>query len=270
MSIDIVFKDHFSGHAAQYAAARPQYPSELFEFINTQCSQRKLAWDCAAGNGQAGIGLSPFFETVLATDGSFSQLREYDSVWSEHRSSDTEFLRIAMLSEQVALQSCSVDLVVVAQALHWFDRQRFFAELDRVLKPGGVLAVWCYGIQHIETNVDRVISWFYNDILGPYWPEERRLVEAGYQDIEFPYQELSCPSFELQKLWCLDELFAYFDSWSAVQRYRRTVGEDPLELVKAELQTNWLGSEANPDDRALTMQKMISWPLSLRVAVKPS
>jgi ubiquinone/menaquinone biosynthesis C-methylase UbiE len=269
MSTDIVFKDHFSGHAAQYASARPQYPRELFEFINAQCSQKTIAWDCAAGNGQAGIGLSPFFETVVATDGSINQLRECDKACNDQRSSDSEILRVAMLAEQVALQSCSVDLVVVAQALHWFDSKRFFAEVDRVLKPGGVIAVWCYGIQHIDADVDRVIAGFYDDILGAYWPEERRLVEAGYRHIEFPYKELSCPTFQMQKHWCLEELFAYFASWSAVQRYRRSVGEDPLELVKSELQEVWSGAKAMPADRALSIQKVISWPLSLRVAVKP-
>lgn len=267
MSTDIVFKDHFSGHAAQYATARPQYPRELFAYISAQCSQRKLAWDCAAGNGQAGIGLSPFFEAVVATDGSINQLREYDLASNDRRCRD--ILRIAMLAEQVALHSCSVDLVVVAQALHWFDSQRFFAEVDRVLKPGGVVAVWCYGVQQIDADLDLVIARFYEDILGPYWPEERRLVEAGYQHIEFPYSELSCPTFKMQKHWSLEELFAYFASWSAVQRYRRDVGEDPLELVKSELQEAWSRSTALPGDRALTMQKVISWPLSLRVAIKP-
>ncbi len=174
-----------------------------------------------------------------------------------------------MLAEQVALQSCSVDLVVVAQALHWFDSERFFAEVDRVLKPGGVPALWCYGIQHIDADIDRVIARFYGDILSPFWPEERILVDAGYQHIEFPYQELSCPTFQMQKHWSLKELFAYFASWSAVQRYRGSMVEDPLELVKSELQEVWSKGKALPGDRALTMKKVISWPLSLRVAVKP-
>lgn len=238
MPTDIVFKDHFSGHAAQYAAARPQYPSELFEFVIAQCAQKSLAWDCAAGNGRC--------------------------------HNDNGFHRIAMLAEQVALQSCSVDLVIVAQALHWFDSKRFFAEVDRVLKPGGVLAVWCYGIQHIDASLDPVIGEFYNGILGPYWPDERRMVEAGYQSIEFPYQELCCPTFKMQKHWSLEELLAYFASWSAVQRYRQAVGKDPLELVKSELQDAWSRSEAISGDGALTMQKVISWPLSLRVTVKPA
>ena len=266
MSETASFKDHFSGHAAAYAAARPQYPAELFAFIQDLCEEKQLAWDCGAGNGQASLGLLPYFQQVLATDGSYQQILEDCAPGNP----DSGLIRAAMLAERVAIDSSSVDLVVVAQALHWFNATEFFAEVDRVLKPGGVIAVWCYGVQQIDAVVDRVIHKLYEDILGPFWPAERRLVEAGYRDFELPYPEVNSPEFRLQKKWCLDQLLAYFNSWSAVQRFRKSRGENPLMQIEDELVSAWTSTTAGQGQNPPAMQKVVSWPLSLRVAIKPA
>ena len=68
------FKDHFSGHAADYANFRPNYPPELFDYLASISPGRELAWDCATGNGQAAVGLAAHFDEIIATDASAQQI----------------------------------------------------------------------------------------------------------------------------------------------------------------------------------------------------
>jgi ubiquinone/menaquinone biosynthesis C-methylase UbiE len=78
---------------------------------------------------------------MIATDASAEQIA------SATRCDNVEY-RVAP-AEQTGLPDASIDLVTVAQALHWFDRERFFAEVKRVLRPGGVLALWVYATSRI-------------------------------------------------------------------------------------------------------------------------
>ncbi len=205
-------KDHFSGHADRYEAFRPSYPESLFAYLASLCLTRELAWDCATGNGQAAVALAPYFRNVVATDASRKQIDQ---------ARQREHIRYLVApAEDVPLESASVDLVSVAQALHWLDLPRFYAEVRRVVRPGGILAVWCYELHSITPEVDAVIRRFYTDIVGSYWPPECRLVEEGYQTLPFPFDELTPPGFQMTQSWDLAHLMGYLDSWSATQRYR--------------------------------------------------
>ncbi len=126
--------DHFSGIAAQYAQARPHYPAALFDWLAAHCAKRTLAWDCGAGNGQASVALAAYFEQVHATDISAAQLAEAPAHPRIH-------YRVAP-ADASALPSHTADLITVAQALHWFDLDAFYAEARRVLRPGGLIAAW--------------------------------------------------------------------------------------------------------------------------------
>lgn len=159
-------------------------------------------------------------------------------------------------AERSGLPDQCLDLISVAQALHWFQLDPFHAEASRVLKPAGILAVWCYGRVRISPALDDLLDLFHEDILGPYWPPERRWVETGYRDLPFPFPELPAPPFALTATWDRDELLGYLDTWSAVKGYRTARGEDPLDWLRPRLADRW----ANPAER-----RAIRWPLSLRV-----
>lgn len=244
------FKDHFSGHAQTYADARPNYPDQLFDFLHGQCDQHDLAWDCATGNGQAAVSLAKTFKRVIATDGSAQQVAQGRVV------NNIEYRQLT--AEQPLSERGACDLITVAQALHWFDTDAFFENAKASLKPQGVLAVWCYGIHHVNETVDAVVEKLYEAILGEYWPPERRLVENHYRDIHFPFATCSEQEFVMTKQWTLSQLCGYITSWSALQRYKNQKGSDPLLLIIDELQKAW----GDDSSRA----KTVTWPLVVRLA----
>ncbi|MHB1326789.1 MAG: class I SAM-dependent methyltransferase [Gemmatimonadales bacterium] len=243
------FQDHFSTGSCDYAAFRPRYPETLFSWVAEQCVAHDLAWDCATGNGQAAVGLAPLYARVVATDASAAQLAN-----AEQRG-NIEY-RVAP-AEASGLSNRSIDLVTVAQALHWFDRPAFFAEVARVAKPGAVLAVWTYNLVRGGGALDPVIDRLYRDILGSYWPADRALVETGYRDIEIPFAELTPPPFDMTACWTFAQLTGYLRTWSAAVRYGTRHGADPLEQVAAELAAAW---------GDVTQSRVLTWPLAVRAA----
>lgn len=241
------FKDHFSAHASDYAKFRPHYPRELFAYLADITSERKCVWDCATGNGQAAVGLGEFFQHVIATDASEKQV-------AKGQPHDRVTYRVAN-AEQSGLAKASVDLVTVAQALHWFDREAFFAEAKRVLKPNGALAVWCYDLFKVSPEIDRLVETFYDETVGPYWDFERRLVETGYHTIEFPFDHISPSDFRMQAEWSLDDVLGYVRTWSATKGFIAAREFDPVVDLGAALRSVWGESKI----------KKITWPLSVRV-----
>jgi SAM-dependent methyltransferase len=243
------YADHFSRVAADYAARRPRYPHELFRYLASLAPSGRLAWDCAAGTGQASIPLADWFEWVVATDASAAMVAQADA------HPKVEY-RVAP-AERSGLVDQSVDLVIVAQALHWLQLGAFYPEVERVLAPGGILAVWTYGIIHLDGEpTDKIVSHFYRDVVGAFWPAERRHVESGYRTLPFPFAELTPPSFAMQVQWTLAELLGYIGTWSATERYREAMGRDPVERLASELGSHWGDPAAS---------RTITWPLTLRV-----
>jgi ubiquinone/menaquinone biosynthesis C-methylase UbiE len=247
-----LFHDHFSGVANRYADFRPHYPAALFDHLATLVAPSSVVWDCAAGNGQATLDLATRFDKVIATDASKEQIASA----SPHPKVE---YRVAP-AEQSGLPDNSVALVVVAQALHWFDFDRFYAEVKRVLIPDGVLAVWVYGINMVEGDeVNQLVQDFYANIVGPYWPPERKLVEEGYRTIPFPFIEMPPPAFHMEARWTQDQLLGYFSTWSATNRCIKATGRNPLEPLKDDLKRVW--GDVN-------LARRVVWPLSVRVGRK--
>jgi SAM-dependent methyltransferase len=244
----VSFKDHFSGHAGDYAQYRPGYPDGLFAHLASLAPTRDLAWDAGTGSGQAAVGLAAYFARVFATDASAQQV--------ERAQPHERVTYAAEPAERTSLADGLVDLVTVAQALHWFDLDRFYNEVRRVLKPRGVLAAWCYGLNRIAADIDPVVAHFYEDIVGPYWPPERRLIEERYATLPFPFEELTAPEMAMTTDWNLDEFLGYLATWSAVQRYRKEMGDDPLPALRARLLPVW-GEAAQ--------RRTVSWPVYLRI-----
>jgi SAM-dependent methyltransferase len=246
----MTFKDHFSKHAADYAKFRPRYPRELFQYLGSVAPRRRLACDCGTGNGQAAVGLASVFDRVIATDASEKQI-------ANAQPHERVEYRVAT-AEESGLESATVDLIMVSQALHWFDLDRFYAEAKRVLMPDGVLAASAYLFAHIEPAIDAVLSRYYHDLVGPFWAPERKLVEQ-FGDIPFPFREIDSPKFEMTTQWNLDHLIGYLRTWSASQRFMEVTGTDPVEQIFDELLTAW----GDPNQA-----RTLIWPLTLRIGHK--
>lgn len=247
------FKDHFSGHAQAYRRFRPGYPGELFRYLSELSPGLDRAWDCGTGNGQAAVALAAHFRAVIATDASVEQIA--------HAGGPVNVRFGVAGAEASGLAPASVDLITAAQAFHWFDQPRFFAEAERVLRGGGILAIWTYGVMHVDPAVDGIIQRFYRDTVGPYWPPERAQVDTGYADARLPFPELEMPRFEMSARWSRETLLGYLRTWSATQRYIRERGEDPTEALRRALSPAWPERD---------MPRSVTWPLHVRVARKPA
>jgi SAM-dependent methyltransferase len=241
------FHDHFSGHAPEYARYRPDYPESLFDFLASLAPSKRVAWDCATGSGQAAVPLARRFEHVVATDASERQIDEAVPSPGIHY--------VVAPAESAPLADGSVDLVTVAQALHWFDRSRFWREVERVLAPRGIVAAWCYGLMSVSPDVDGLLLAFYREKVGAYWPPERALVEEGYAVLAFPFEEIASPRFTMEKQWTLAELMGYVRTWSATKRFQADRREDPLRELERALSGPW-GEGAS---------RRIVWDVDLRV-----
>lgn len=226
------FKDHFAGHADIYREARPTYPPTLFAWLAQQAPDNALAWDCGCGNGQATTALAQHFARVVGTDPSANQIN------AAQPGANIEY-RVEP-AEHSSLVGASASVITVAQALHWFDHAAFYAEVKRVLKPGGVFAAWAYSdCATGDPAIDRVKDTLYVDLTGPYWPPERAHVDAGYKTLSFPFVEIAAPSFPMVANWTVEHLLAYFRSWSATQRYIKEKGADPVAIIEPQLRAAW-------------------------------
>jgi SAM-dependent methyltransferase len=237
--------DYFSTQAAAYAAFRPTYPRALFEFVAACTPRRDLAWDCATGSGQAAIALADDFTQVIATDTSAKQL--------SHAPPHARVEYRVAPAESSGLPDHCADAITVAQALHWFDLDRFYAEAHRVLAPGGALVVWSYNDAELDDpGIDAALQHYNSVTVGPYWPAERQIVRDGYRTVPFPFARIAAPPFTLTREWTLAELSGYLRSWSATARYVAEHGTDPVVAFEASIAARW-GDPAE--------LRIVRWPL---------
>jgi SAM-dependent methyltransferase len=247
--------DLFATVARAYANFRPGYPPELFAWLARQCLAQEVAWDCGCGSGQASVALAAYFRHVHATDIAPEQIAEAKP--------HPRVNYVVAPADRSALPDASVDLVTVAQALHWFDLRTFYAEARRVARPGALLAIWTYPRpEFVDQALDRVFLDFYSKVVGPYWPPERRHVESRYTTLEFPpkngdFEEVPPPAFAIGLDWSFEQVIGYASSWSATARYRQQRGTDPVPLLADALRAEW---PATRPSAALRM------PLVLRAA----
>ena len=243
------FKDHFSEVAAAYAAHRPTYPTALVDFLAESVPRRELAWDAGCGSGQLSVLLADRFARVIATDASPEQIAQA----TPHRK-----VQYAVApAEASGLPPRAADLAVAAQAAHWFDLAAYYAEVRRIGRPGAVVALVSYGLVRVDhADIDPLLDRFYSDVLGAYWPPERRHVEDGYRSLPFPFAEIAAPRLESHARWALAQLVGYVETWSAVWALERAEGRTPLAAFHRALAGVW-GPEATV--------RTVCWPLALRV-----
>jgi SAM-dependent methyltransferase len=241
-------KDRFSDNSKQYAKFRPTYPQSLYDFVFQFVKYKQVAWDCGTGNGQVAQVLAQHFTQVYASDISQKQLDE--AVQMPH------IQYICCNEKQTPFEDSSVDLVTVAQAVHWFDFDLFYSEIRRVAKKGSVIAIWGYNLLKISPPIDALIQQFYSGKVGSFWDAERKHVEADYQTIPFPFEQIASPTFEMSFIWDLPTLEGYLNTWSSVSKFMKANGYNPVSELIADLTPFWQEKE----------QKTVIFPIFVKIA----
>lgn len=127
----------FSGRVESYRRYRPGYPAEIVDLLRRECFLRS---DASLADVAAGTGL--LTEIFLAAGFSVTAIEPNDQMRAaceELESTYPKLRCIAGTAESTGLSAGSIDLVTVAQAMHWFDLERTRTEFARILRPGG----WC-------------------------------------------------------------------------------------------------------------------------------
>ena len=244
------YTDLFSRQASIYAKFRPSYPAELFQFLVSVCNGNELAVDCGAGNGQASNGIAKMFDNVFALDPSIDQLQKF------HSSDNIKLINAA--AEKIPLKSASADLLISAQAAHWFEFEQFYSEVKRILKPNGIIALWCYYLPSVNKQIDAVLLKYYMEIVGKYWAEGRKWIDDKYQNIPFPFKEIKAPEFDMQTQSSLSDYFGFLETWSATNTYIKQTNRNPIEKIVNELKKVW----GNPNQ----IHKL-NWKLYMRTGI---
>ncbi|WP_071873021.1 class I SAM-dependent methyltransferase [Atopomonas hussainii] len=236
----------FAQNPGDYQRYRPDYPAELFSWVAQQCRQHERVLDIACGSGQASEVWPTYFQQVLACDLSFASLQ----LSPEH----SPVLYFQSPADVLPVSSHSVDLVSVAQGLHWFATPTFYQEVRRVLRPQGIFCAWSYGLPVCaNAKVDAWLRSTHDQLLGPYWPAGREHVVNGYRDVPFPFAHRPAPALGISRYWLPSELLGYISSWSATAQYRQQQG-DPLPQLAAQLEACW--PQESP-------RLALDWPITL-------
>ena len=243
-------KDNFSKQSHLYAKFRPTYPKDLFDFLVSLTPAQTTAWDCGTGNGQVAVELAAYFNDVFATDISEQQLQNATA-------RDNIVYRIEA-AEHSTFTDNMFDLITVAQAVHWFDFKKFYNEINRTLKPNGILAILGYPLPTIDGKIDPILDHFYRNILRSYWDDERKYIDERYLTIPFPFKEIKAPSFSTNYHWDFEHFIGFLNTWSAVQHYRERTNENPIDKIIIDLKKCWGNNLA----------KSITFSMLLRVGVK--
>ncbi len=240
---------HFAKNSADYKQFRPDYPEALFTYLESLVPDKQLAWDCGTGNGQAAVALAKRFNQVIASDISQEQLNMAPKVPNINYH--------CWPAQKTTLPDHSVDLITIAQALHWFDLDNFYQEVNRVAKKDAVIAAWCYSLGNISSTIDPILRKLYVNILGAkYWPKERKYVEEEYCTILFPFTRISPPAFVIHKTLNYEQLLGYLGTWSAVKEYETQKQQNPIDRISGDLKAAW-GDPLSP--------KTMVWPIHLIV-----
>lgn len=227
----LVMKDNFSTQSDKYAQYRPIYPKELFDYLTTLVTNKGSAWDCGTGNGQIAIELAKTFHKIYATDISQSQI--------ENALQAENIFYSVQPAEKTDFGDNQFDLIVTAQAIHWFDFDKFYGEAKRTAKENALISVVGYGRIEITEKIDQVITDFYENIIGQYWDKERKYIDENYKTIPFPFHEIQTPDFVNKLQWSLEHLIGYLNTWSAVNHFIQQNGYNPIDTLQAEIEKYW-------------------------------
>ncbi|GFQ95641.1 methyltransferase [Trichonephila clavata] len=226
-------------HAQLYAKYRPNPPESFINSIVTYLKSKittplKKAIDVGCGSGQSTVVLSPYFDSVLGIDVSEAQI---ECAKQMHTLSNVEF-RVSK-GETLPATSSSVDLVTFSQSLHWFNTCEIFPEVQRVLKPNGVIAAYGYWIPIPKINdeskdkeIDQLINqYLHEERLGSYWDKERYIVQEHYINISLPFKDKCRLSLVQKTESSLADYIGYFSTWSSYQKLLKADSEKAEQLL---------------------------------------
>ena len=130
------FQARFGQSANVYSSFRPEYPRQLFERIVAvlPADRRRRAVDLGAGTGKSTLPLLPYFDEVIAVEPDEQMAKEI-------RARESRVILHSTTGENETHPPASVDLVVIAAALHWMDALSVTAKAANWLRPRGILAV---------------------------------------------------------------------------------------------------------------------------------
>ncbi|XP_070561243.1 putative methyltransferase DDB_G0268948 [Ptychodera flava] len=257
-----------------YHKFRPPYPIEVVDRIikylqEKHLSPLALAIDVGCGSGQSTRNLSPHFEKVIGCDVSETQIKKATET---EKLANIEY-RIGN-DEALPAEDGSVDLVTAAQAAHWFNLKTFYSEVDRILKPGGCLALYGYGSAvefHQNSNageLQKVFDEFYYGTLKGYWEGRRKHIEDLYADIHLPYSDaVRDHSMAIEMEYTVSDFVGYLSSLSAFHEYKRLHPEEDTLQTVLEKFTRAFGKDAKSADHT-TMN--VSYPIFLLLGRKPN
>jgi trans-aconitate methyltransferase len=240
-------KDNFSIESDKYAKYRPTYPAEFFDYLNSIVQNKQNVWDCGTGNGQIAYELAKTFDNVFATDISQSQIE--NAIQADNILYSVQPAEITNFDDQL------FDLIVVGQAIHWFNFEQFYNEVRRTARKDALLCVVGYGKLEISEHIDRVITDFYENVIGKYWDKERKYIDENYTTIPFPFTEIQTPHFVNTQVWTLEHLIGYLNTWSAVKHFIKQNAYNPVEKLQSEIELLW-GKEQT---------QHVRFPLLLRI-----
>jgi ubiquinone/menaquinone biosynthesis C-methylase UbiE len=240
-------KDNFSTQSDNYAKYRPTYPADFFDYLNALVPNKQHAWDCGTGNGQVAAELAKTFHQVSATDISQSQL--------DNALQASNITYSVQPAEETNFPDQQFDLITIAQAIHWFDFDRFYAEVRRTAKANALICVMGYGMIAVSEQIDAVIADFYENVIGPYWDKERKYVDENYATIPFPFTEVPTPQFANRLQWSQEHLIGYLNTWSAVKHFIKQNGHNPVDQLKDSIARHWGKEEV----------REIKFPLLVRI-----
>jgi SAM-dependent methyltransferase len=240
-------KDNFSQQSDRYAKFRPRYPELLYDYLNSLVPRKENAWDCGSGNGQVAICLAKTFTQVFATDISQAQIDNALQAENIHYS--------VQPAEKTSFENNIFDLIVAAQAVHWFDFEKFYAEVKRTARKNALIVLLGYGRLQTSTEIDTLLDDFYFNQIGKYWDSERRYIDENYQTIPFPFEEIQAPKFTNTLQWDLEHLLGYLNTWSAVKHFTKHHNYNPVELLRKPLEQFWTQKQILE----------VSFPLLLRI-----
>ncbi|PHT54562.1 hypothetical protein CQW23_09024 [Capsicum baccatum] len=253
----------FIKQAQQYSVGRPSYPDNLFHFIASKTPCHDLVWDVGTGTGQAAQSLAKLYKNVIATDASPKQLEFAAKVPNVQYKCTSPNMSMSEIKTKIGSES-SVDLITIAQAMHWFDLPTFYQQAKWLLKkPNGVIAAWCYTTPEVSVSVDAILEKFYTIDAGPYWESPRKLVDEKYQTIDFPFEAVDgCDhngpfEFKIEKVIDLESYFTYLKSWSAYQTAKEKGAELLTDDVVDKFTSAW-----NEDGKS---EKTVTYPIYLRI-----
>ncbi|MBS0985919.1 class I SAM-dependent methyltransferase [Acetobacter thailandicus] len=241
-------KNWFDAGGGNYARFRPEYPLELVRFLAEIAPAHARAVDVGCGNGQLSALLATKFDEVVGLDPSADQIA--------HVTLHRHIRYLCAPAEALPLPDHSADLITAAQAAHWFNLTAFYSEVRRVATDGAVIALISYGVLQLDGLLGKRFDRFYRNEIGPYWPPERKLVDEGYRDLIFPFEERPVPKMMINRDWNLDEFLGYISTWSAVRRAK--------DAGKTNILTHFASDIANMWGIPAT-KRLVTWPINMRI-----